>query len=385
MKKKRYDLLGRALLIAAAFLTLSGCGPMLKEQRPRYFWPPPPAEPKIEYINFYFSDKDLQRGVDHRVEHAILGQTPPVRLINQPYSVASDGKGRIAITDFFDHKVIIFDLRNHASRQLTTTAGAPQKVTFDSSGGIWILDSETHIIQHFSADEQPLGAIELKETGRPASLAVDMFRQRIYVSDAQQHHIHIYGLDGSHLGFLGSRGNAPGEFNYPTDLDLDGAGNLHILDTMNARIQVLSPDGLFLRAFGERGTAPGSFAVAKGIAVSPSGLVYVTDASQHKIVIFNAAGEYLLTIGGRYVFAGREISPGGFYFPAGIDADLNESFFVADLLNGMIHEFQYLTPAALKARPLDQGEAYQPRPSDLLPKNDAAPALPAVPEAPVLP
>ena len=366
----------RFLLYAIVFVILSGCGQLVQEQRQRFFWPPPPSEAKIEYINFYFSDEDLQRGVDRRLEHAILGRNPPKRLIVQPYSVASDGKGRFYAADFVGGIIHVFDIANHKYRQLAAAVAGPQKIFIDSHGEIWILSSTKGVLLHFAADESTLDEVKLPGIGRAASFAIDRQRNRIYVTDAPQHQIRLYDLSGRFLETIGSRGSAPGEFNYPGDLDLDTDGNLYVVDAMNARIQVLAPDGTPLRSFGERGTARGAFSVPKGIAVSPSGLIYVSDASQHKIVIFDKEGEYLLTIGARYVYQGQGISPGGFNFPAGLDVDANDTLWIADLMNGMVHEFQYLTPEFLAKKPVRAEEIYRPQAEDFGNRDDEA-LLPA--------
>ena len=363
-------------LFVLLLLILSGCGPLAQEKRPRFFWPPPPNEPKIEYINYYFSDEDLQRGVDRRLEHAILGRSLPQRLILQPYSVASDGKGRFFAVDFVGGMVHVFDIRKHEYRQLAAGVAGAQKVVVDRRGEIWFLSSAKGILHYYSADERKIGEIKLPGTERVASFAIDRERNRIYAVDAALHQVRVYDLRGNFQHSYGQRGNQPGEFNFPGDLDLDADGNLYIVDAMNARVQILSPDGTPIRAFGERGTARGAFAVAKGIAVSPSGLVYVSDASQHKIVIFSNEGEYLLTLGARYVFSDAGVSPGGFNFPAGIDIDANETIWVADLMNGMIHEFQYLTPEFLAKRPIREEDIYRPQASDLQQRDDGA-LLPA--------
>lgn len=376
MIANKHRLLLRFLLFTVALVILSGCGPLVQEQRPRFFWPPPPSEAKIEYINFYFSDEDLQRGVDHRLEHAILGRNLPKRLIVQPYSVASDGKGRFFVADFVGGNIHVFDIANHKYRQLAAAVGGPQKIFIDSHGEIWILSSGKGLLLRFAADESPLPEVKLPGVGRAASFAIDRQRNRIYVTDPPQHQIRLYDLSGRFLETIGTRGSAPGEFNYPGDLDLDGDGNLYIVDAMNARIQVLTPEGTPLRSFGERGTARGAFSVPKGIAVSPSGLVYVSDASQHKIVIFNKEGEYLLTIGARYVYKGEGISPGGFNFPAGLDVDANDTLWIADLMNGIIHEFQYLTPEFLAKKPIREEDIYRPQAADFAGRDDAA-LLPA--------
>lgn len=364
------------LLVAVILLTLGGCSSLRKEERPRFFWPPPPGEAKIEYINFYFSDEDLLRGVDRRIEDAILGRRLPERLIKQPFSVASDSRGRFFVADFAGGIIHVFDLKHHKYRQLATAIAGPQKVLVDSRGEIWVLSSEKGALFHFAADESKIDEIKLPGAVRAASFAIDRSRDRIYVVDTPQHQVRLYDLDGLLLKTMGTRGEKPGEFNYPGDIDLDAAGNLYLVDVMNARIQILTPDGTVLRTFGERGTARGSFSVPKGIAVSPSGLIYVSDASQHKIVIFNSDGDYLLTLGARYVYQGKGVSPGGFNFPAGLDVDGNDTLWVADLLNGMVHEFQYLTPDFLVKRPIRELDIYRPQGSDLQKSEDEA-LLPA--------
>lgn len=345
---------------------LSACGPLLQEKVPRFFWPPPPAEPKVEYINYYFSDDDLQRGVDRRLEYAILGRKPPERLINQPYSVASDGQGRLFIADFSGGILHVYDIPHHSYRKLIAGENGLQKVFVDRSGEIWALNSLKNIVLRFANDETRQADVKLSGVERVASFAVDRSRGVIYVVDSAQHQLNLYDLRGTFLRSIGKRGNQPGEFNFPGDIDLDAAGNLYIVDTMNARIQVLTPDGTPLRTFGERGTARGAFSVPKGIAVSPSGLIYVSDSTQHKLVIFSNEGEFLLTLGARYVYAGGDsgIAPGGFNFPAGLDVDSNETLWIADLFNGMVHEFQYLTPEYLARRPIRADEIYLPKSSD---------------------
>lgn len=364
MLENRHHALALALLFAVALLTLSGCGPVVQKQQPRFFWPPPPEEAKIEYINFYFTNEDLLRGVDRRLEHAILGQRIAERLINRPYSVASDSNGRIFVGDFIGRRVTVLDRPEHTSRVLLEMQGTPRKVVVDQRGEIWVLDGEKTTVHHFAADEKLIANLELKGMGRAASLAVDSHRQRLYLSDVPNHRICVYDYTGTLLYSFGTRGRNPGQLNFPADIDLDTVGNLYVVDAMNARIQIFTPEGDFIRAFGERGTAPGSFSAAKGIAVSPSNLVYVTDANLNKVVIFNSAGEYLLTLGGNYIFDGKHIQPGGFYFPVGIDVDSTETIFIADYLNGMIHEFQYLTPAFLARHPIRPEQVYHPQTGD---------------------
>lgn len=43
-------------------LLLSACAPKTQEvKKQRYFWPPPPNDPKIEFIGVYSSNRDLPK------------------------------------------------------------------------------------------------------------------------------------------------------------------------------------------------------------------------------------------------------------------------------------------------------------------------------------
>ncbi|NLX49483.1 MAG: hypothetical protein GXY82_06365 [Methanospirillum sp.] len=45
----------------------------------------------------------------------------------------------------------------------------------------------------------------------------------------------------------GISGSGDGEFNYPSGIAVDGAGNVYVADTDNNRIQVFDAEGTFLR------------------------------------------------------------------------------------------------------------------------------------------
>ena len=56
---------------------------------------------------------------------------------------------------------------------------------------------------------------------------------------------------------FGRRGAGPGEFNFPTHINVDAAGRVYVTDSLNCRIQVFDASGQFQRAFGSAGDGAG--------------------------------------------------------------------------------------------------------------------------------
>lgn len=353
---------GGALLLAL----LAACAPG-EPARKRFFWPPPTfAEPRIEYINFYESNLDVKRGTENRLAEGIFGKEPATPVFTRPQSIASDGRGRVFVTDLTQQTVFVFDLGRREIRRLLPSAvrskglRLPGGVAVDAAGEVFVTDTQEKDVLHFGADEKYRGAFGRGHLARPTGLAVDHDRDRVYVADTDGHRLAVFRRSGEFLASIGERGVEGGQFNYPLDVDLDDEGNLYVLDSMNARVQVLDPEGHFLRAFGERGMQPGQFQIAKNLAVSPSGHVYVTDSAANRVTIFDRQGALLLVFGGRSQAAQGKIAPGGFYLIQGIDVDANDSIWVVDSLNRMFHRFQYLTEEYLAEHPILPGQAASP-------------------------
>lgn len=350
-------------------LLLAGCAPQAaSEQRRRFFWPPPPAEPRIEFVDFYQVEADLDRdgGNQNWLADSILGKEQPDLVFNSPADIASDGH-RFMVSDLAYRQVFVFDRQAKKVRSLLSMGNqphlfsAPYGVTIDAKGQAYVVDSMARKVFVFDANEKLSSVFGDEQLTRPTGIAVDDVRSRVYVIDPAEHRLAVFDSQGKFLEHWGGRGGGEGKgFNFPTDVDIDAEGNVYVLDSLNAKVQVFTPAGTFLRQFGERGDALGSFQVPKGIAVSPSGLVLVSDSLAKRFVIFNTRGEFLLTVGGSQIFASGKVNPGGFYLPKGIDVDSNETIWVVDALNVIVHQFQYLTPAYLGSHPVNPRDVYLP-------------------------
>ena len=83
------------------------------------------------------------------------------------------------------------------------------------------------------------------------------------------------------------------EFNGPAGIDIDGGGNVFVVDFYNYRIQKFDANGNFIVKWGSFGTLDGQFKSPWGVAVDSLGNVYVTDTTNRRVQKFDSNGEFI--------------------------------------------------------------------------------------------
>lgn len=336
--------LGAAALAAALALAPVQAAPPEPEQdtaRP-LVWPPPPQQARIRFIKTVAGLEDIEqkKGFLRRLWEFIRG-TEEVRML-KPMALVVDSRSRLVVADPAAKSLHIFDQAKGRYQRLQGSDREPfelpialaldaKDTLYLADGGlrqVLALDFEGTLLRRYGAD----GSLK-----RPTAVAVDEQRARLYVIDTPSHDIKVFDLPSAKLlKVYGSRGTAPGRFNYPSHLSLDGAGRLYVTDALNARIQVLDPEGRPLQHFGQQGDGSGDFDAPKGNAVDSDGHLYVADAAFDVVQIFNRTGELLL------YFGSRGQGPAEFWMPSGLYIDRRDRIYVADSYNQRVQVFQYL-------------------------------------------
>lgn len=344
-------------LFVAVFIT--GCAAAPQAPQRRYFWPPPPDTPRIEFVASYWSADNFPRTAKQRFMESVTGLEPG-KGFDKPWGIASNGEGKVYIVDTNLRSVVLFDLKNYTVNLVGKGDYrgffiAPVGVALDASGNIYVSDPKQDTIYSFTKDERPLRTIGDSSTlDWPVGMAVDDAIGRLYVVNGKGHNISAFNLEGKHLFTIGKRGGGNGEFNFPTDVDIDSDGNIIVADSMNARVQVFDRDGKFIRKFGQRGDAPEDFQIIKGIAVSRNDDIYVVDGRTDRVLVFNKKGEPLTSIGGTAsVVESQRVSPGGFLIPQDIYIDKNDAIYIVDSMNKRFQVFQIINEEWLKEHPIE--------------------------------
>ena len=306
----------------------------------RLVWPPPPWEPRIEFLYSITTPDDMQikKGFFHRLWEFIAGE--PGEGIIKPFGVYADERGRVYVTDTAEQSVHVFDPKDNKYFVIESVKKhrlvSPIDVALDKEGNIYVSDSVYRRVYVFNEKGKFLREIGTDNTmQRPTGIAIDKADGTLYVVDTLASNILVYSLNGKHMKTIGEHGDGNGQFNRPTFIAIGRDGNLYITDTMNARIQILDENGKFVSKFGRRGTHAGELANPRGIALDSDGHIYLTDTLFEAVQIFDKSGQPLLT------FGRPGMKSGEFSIPAGISIT-NDIIYVADSYNMRIQVFRYL-------------------------------------------
>jgi DNA-binding beta-propeller fold protein YncE len=283
-----------------------------------------------------------KRGFWTKLVDVVIG-APQFRSMARPYSVATDSRGRVIVTDPGAMGVHIFDFERQKYKFLWHTEGrdemrSPQCVAVDVEDNIYVTDSEAGMIFVFAPGGKFLRTIGSLKRGegifkRPTGIAVDSARGVIYVTDTLRDQVFLVDMQGSVLKRIGKRGAGPGEFNYPTEVRLHG-DDLLVVDAMNSRVQRFDRMGEFRSVLDlSGGDGPGTFRL-KGIAFDSEGHLYLADALSNVVLATDLAGQLLYYFG-----AGAGV--GDFLLPAGVAIDRHDRIFVVDSYRRRIQTFQY--------------------------------------------
>lgn len=77
-----------------------------------------------------------------------------------------------------------------------------------------------------------------------------------------------------------------------TSLDVDGNGNIYILDRKDKKVKIFDSSGKFVKKFGKEGQGPGEMSLPVSIQVTPSNELVIGDAANQRLMFFSLDGEF---------------------------------------------------------------------------------------------
>jgi len=241
-------------------------------------------------------------GIRIRAKSVIVGPK------DEPFSMPSDAavgrSGNLYVLDGVHHRVVVYD----AAGQFMFKFGSrgsdtgqllfPLGITTAPDGKVYVADSGNHRFQIFTAKGEPLRAVLLPSTASgappdPTDVSVDATRLKLYVTDNDNHKLHVYNLStNSFEQPWGGPGQGRRQFRFPFLTDISNQGYVLVVEPINTRVQVLNPNGKFVNFIGAWGVKPGQLFRPKGV-VTFEDRVFVTDSYLGRVQVFDMRGSFL--------------------------------------------------------------------------------------------
>jgi DNA-binding beta-propeller fold protein YncE len=327
-------------------------------------WPQPPEIARIRYLGMYTGEKfdpailekpknkkknwkDVMAGAQTQAEKNQSTKIP-FQFI-RVYGVAVDSKGNIYAADQAVGAVFVIDpatkeaqlIRNGKEARFELING----LAMDDNDRLFVSDSKMRHVLVFNAQHQQEAIVGTGVLTDPGGMAIDRENRFLYVVDTLKDQVVVFDADSYKvlrtIGVTGKKHTLtdPGNFSLPTNVAVDGDGNLYVTDTLNNRVEIFDAEGAFISEFGQAGDGPGRFARPKGIAVDGDGHIWVVDEVQSRVQVFDREGRLLIYFGeqGQY--------PGQFQAAYGIAIDQKNRVIVSEQFPGRVQAFQYVSDA----------------------------------------
>jgi hypothetical protein len=156
-------------------------------------------------------------------------------------------------------------------------------VRIDPQDNIWVVDEGSNMVIKFTPD----GRVAMTMGRKPEAVRVPGPGDPAPGGAGGRE-----GGGGGQAAPVGA-GVRGDNFNRPTDVAWDAAGNIFVADGYgNSRVAKFDRNGKFLLSLGSRGTGPGQFNIAHTMAIDAQGNVYVGDRGNRRIQVFDGNGGF---------------------------------------------------------------------------------------------
>jgi sugar lactone lactonase YvrE len=174
------------------------------------------------------------------------------------------------------------------------------------------------------------------------------------IGPSDSHPVTTLAGNGSSVGYKDEKGTAA-QFNEPAGVAVDAAGNVYVADRNNNCIRKITSDGAVTTFAGKGPDNPGYVDAIKGsdakfkgpsdVAIDAAGNIYVVDSGNNRVRKITPEGEVSTLAGnGEAGFLDDETFGGSsakFNYPTGIAVDANGNVYVADQGNNRIRKITF--------------------------------------------
>jgi len=312
--------------LMAALSVLAGCQHevVVKEETSPVFFPPPPNQPKLQFLTSYSGQEVASVQKRSFLETYVLGDTSsvPQGAIVQPYGLAIyDGK--IYVCDVGQNNIKVLDIANHSFEIFPSGRSLqnPVNIFIESDGTKYIADAQGGCVVVYDVNDKLLGFLGKQLRIKPTDLVV--VKDKLYLTDANNNQVLVLDKhSGELLKTFGKKmtnetEGATDEFAMIAGLAVDSQNNVYVTDKLKGVVTKFAPDGVVVRTYSRPGSLPDCLVRGKGIKLDSEDRLWVVDAGPAMAVKVyrNNDGRFLM------IFGLSGVGPGQMYMPASIVID----------------------------------------------------------------
>lgn len=257
------------------------------------------------------------------------------KAMRLPTDVAVASDGMVYVADGVQDRVLIFSsnglLRDEISDIGSRPLSRPIGLAIDAADNIWIADTGHARIVGRKADGSLLREVSISaapDTQPPdiTDVLIEPDSGIVWLVDNDHHRLGRLAAGGEHPTWLGKFGDSLGEFRYPYLIARSPAGDVFVSDALNGRVEVFGRDGQPIGSIGTYGVEPGTLYRPKGVAVDHAGRVWVADGPLGVVQVFDQRGALI------DILRNRDGSVLRFETPAGMAFDRQGDLYVVEVL-----------------------------------------------------
>lgn len=260
------------------------------------------------------------------------------KAIKYPQGVACDNNNLLIVADTVNNRLLKYVFKDAqlqgGSEIKIPEISFPVKVQVNSKGEIFVLNDKPIRILRLSPDGEFKGYVAPEGLTSPPAFIPRSFRisgdDSIYILDILSSRVIILGPDGKFQRSVAF----PEEYGFFSDLAINEAGNILLIDTLNSQLFIAGRDAEkfspFSKAYKEYLDFP------TNLTVDSRGLIYVIDQNGDGIGVFGKDGSFLNR---QLTFGWKE---GLFRYPSQICINGKGEAFIADRDNSRIQIFNIL-------------------------------------------
>ncbi|CAM5213972.1 Virginiamycin B lyase [Lysinibacillus sphaericus] len=186
-----------------------------------------------------------------------------------------DASGNIYVSSRIEHIIYKLNLDGRLIKQWGSEGTGngqfkyPRGIAIDDTGNVYVADSVNNRIQKFTADGTYIA--QFGQMGYPADIALDK-AGNMYITDTFSNRVKKLGSDGTDLSY-----GWKNKFSLPEGIAVDPNGNIYVADKNNWRIQKFTSDGEYLAQWGAESSLDGKLIYPSQLAIDTAGNLYVIE------------------------------------------------------------------------------------------------------------